>query len=281
MASLFPSGPKLPEFASLLVKGSYHPSAPIHLALSHAAHFPGTRTLLITPSRQTMVLALQNYNDDWISTHSGKGKTLDLASLATAYYPPSPAHLALLLTILSTDDRRPSLNPTTTLDRPPSLIILHELSAYFLPDVHANPNGHSWTLSSYMTLVVRAFSSFAALSSTQSDSPRISLALFDSQLDQLKLPVLRHPAAEENKSPSRLENVAFFVQKYFDLVAVFEEDTMFLNSSQEEENEELGRPRRNQMQLFRSSKLTPIETLRWIEQVSNQNSGGVQFLWDR
>jgi hypothetical protein len=71
---------------------------------------------------------------------------------------------------------------------------------------------------------------------SDSDSPRISLALFDSQLDQLKLPVLRHPAAEENKSPSRLENVAFFVQKYFDLVAVFEEGLFMFSFSTSYEN---------------------------------------------
>ncbi|KAK7000986.1 hypothetical protein R3P38DRAFT_3050677 [Favolaschia claudopus] len=33
MASLFPAGPVLPEFKSLVVKGPYHPSAPAECAL--------------------------------------------------------------------------------------------------------------------------------------------------------------------------------------------------------------------------------------------------------
>ncbi|KAJ7129368.1 hypothetical protein C8R44DRAFT_776629 [Mycena epipterygia] len=134
MPSLFPSGPELPDFRSLVVKGAYHPSAPVHLALSNAAKCPETRTLLITPSRQAMADALRDYNDEWISVHSGRGNVLELSSCITVFYPPSPAHFAYLMTMLSTDDQSPSLHPTTTLDRPPSLVILHELSAYFLPD---------------------------------------------------------------------------------------------------------------------------------------------------
>jgi hypothetical protein len=55
----------------------------------------------------------------------------------------------------------------------------------------------------------------------------ISFALFDSQLDRLKLPVLRSPrisnASEEDAEQSpRLESVAGLVQKYFEWVAVFD-----------------------------------------------------------
>jgi len=35
--------------------------------------------------------------------------------------------------------------------------------------------------------------------------------------------------------------VAYFVQQYFDLVAVFKEDEFFISSSQEDENQELSR----------------------------------------
>ncbi|KAJ7490293.1 hypothetical protein B0H11DRAFT_2009945 [Mycena galericulata] len=281
MPSLFPSGPQLPEFKSLIVKGSYHPSAPIHLALSHTANFPTTRTLMITPSREEMALALQNYNDNWISVHSGEGNVLDLSSCITVFYPPTPAHFSFLMSMLSIDDRNSSLNPTTTLDRPPSLIILHDLSAYFWLDVQDNPNGHPWTLSSYLTLVARTLASFAALSPAESRmSSSIALALFDSQLDRLKLPILKHPTATANKPPSKPENVAFFVQKYFELVAVFDEDEMFLNSSQEDENEGVDRQHRNRVQFFRQKQNEAFEIHRWVEQV-DASSGGVVFLWDR
>ncbi|KAJ6539658.1 hypothetical protein B0H19DRAFT_1180020 [Mycena capillaripes] len=280
MASLFPSGPPLPDFKSLVVKGPYHASAPVHLALSHSANVPATRILMITPSRETMAAALREYNDDWISMHSGEGKTLELSSCTTVFYPPSPAHFAYLVSMLSTDVQSQSLNPTTILDQAPSLIILIELSAYFLSDVETNPNGHPWTLSSYMTLVARTLASFAALSSaasgTTTPSADISLVLFDSQLEHLKLPVLKHPSTG-TKKPPKLENVAFFVQKYFDLVAVFEEDDeMFLNSSQEDE-QAMDAQRRNRMRIFRGGNEV-FETYRWVERMGS--SGGTIFVWD-
>ncbi|KAJ6628951.1 hypothetical protein B0H10DRAFT_1717495, partial [Mycena sp. CBHHK59/15] len=122
--------PQLPEFKSLVVKGPYHPSAPIHLSLSYNVGAPAGQILFITPSRQAIVKALQNYKDDWISLHSGQGKILELSSCVRVFYPPSPAHLSVLMAMLTTDDQSACLNPTATLDQPPSLVILHELSAY-------------------------------------------------------------------------------------------------------------------------------------------------------
>ncbi|KAJ7241954.1 hypothetical protein B0H12DRAFT_1133167 [Mycena haematopus] len=280
MASLFPSGPTLPDFKSLVVKGPYHPSAPIHLALSHSANFPDTGILIITPSRDTWAAALRDHNDDWISAHSGKGSVLKLSSCTTVFYPPSPAHFAYLVAMLTTDDQ--SQDPTTILEQAPSLVILIELSAYFLSDVRANPNGHPWTLASYMTLVARTLASFASLSSPSepsTPSSEIALVLFDSQLDQLKLPVLKHPTAGGNRKTSKPENAAFFVQKYFYMTAVFEEDDeFFLNSSQEDEHEMDGL-RRNCMQIFHRGQNSPFETQRWVERPGG-SSGGTIFVRD-
>lgn len=128
---------------------------------------------------------------------------------------------------------------------------------------------------------------------TSAPSTDIALVLFDSQLDNLKLPVLKHPPAAGNKKASKLEHVAFFVQKYFELVAVFEEglfhfvvdlklelhrhtDDMFLNSSQEDENEALDRQRRNRMQIFRHNQNEAFETHRWVER-PDVNSGSIHF----
>jgi len=278
MASLFPSGPALPDFKSLIVKGSYHPSAPIHLSLSHSTNFPDTRILMITPSRETMAAALRDHNDEWMSVHSGEGKILQLSECTTVFYPPSPAHFAYLVSMLTTEDHAQSLNsPTTILEQAPSLVILIELSAYFLSDVQTNPNGHPWTLSSYMTLVARTLASFAALSSPGSSD--IALVLFDSQLDHLKLPVLKNPTNGANRKPSKPENVAFFVQKYFDMIAVFEEDDeFFVNSSQEDETE-MDAQQRNRMHIFRRGQNVPFETQRWVERPGGSN-GGTVFIWD-
>jgi hypothetical protein len=57
---------------------------------------------------------------------------------------------------------------------------------------------------------------------TPTPSTDIALVLFDSQLEHLNLPVLKHPTTGGHK-PNKLENVAFFVEKYFDTMAVFAE----------------------------------------------------------
>lgn len=73
------------------------------------------------------------------------------------------------------------LNPKTTLAVPPSLLILHEPSAYFLSEETGNTDScapsfsnpgtvqtilqrSKWTLSSYMALVTHALSSVTFLS---------------------------------------------------------------------------------------------------------------------
>jgi hypothetical protein len=83
MSTLFPdslSGPNLPPFRTFLVKGSYHPSAPIHLCLSHTCTRPRSKTLLLTPSRSNFMRSLAEFNDDWLSMHSGHGKLVELSS---------------------------------------------------------------------------------------------------------------------------------------------------------------------------------------------------------
>ena len=69
---LFDAGPELPEFRSGLFKGPFHPTAPFFLSISHAAQ-TNESVLFITPSRQSLISALQTYNDERLATaaHSG------------------------------------------------------------------------------------------------------------------------------------------------------------------------------------------------------------------
>jgi hypothetical protein len=81
MPSLFPHpGPQLPSFKTLLVKGNYHPSAPIHLSLSLITRLNDSEAVIITPSRQKFATALQEYNDEWLTSNSGLGATTCLSS---------------------------------------------------------------------------------------------------------------------------------------------------------------------------------------------------------
>jgi hypothetical protein len=81
MTTVFPlPSPTLPEFTTLLLKGPYHASAPIHLCLTHLANRPGSRAVLLTPSRENFVAALRNFNDDWLNECGGYGAVSQILS---------------------------------------------------------------------------------------------------------------------------------------------------------------------------------------------------------
>lgn len=75
-------GPPLPNFRTLLIKGQYHASAPIHLALSYLAESsdPNAEVIFITPSREAIVRALHTHNDDWLVMNSGCGDVTALSA---------------------------------------------------------------------------------------------------------------------------------------------------------------------------------------------------------
>ncbi|KAK0206155.1 hypothetical protein DFS33DRAFT_563197 [Desarmillaria ectypa] len=227
MLSLFPGfEPQLPPFTSLLIQGPYHASAPIHLALSHTSQANSSSAIFLSPSRQLVTVALKEYNDSWLATHSGQGRVSEMSSRVKMLYPPTPTHLAFLLASFEVPQQGSAhiLHPKTTLDAPPGLIILHELSAYFLPDVESNPTSHPWTVSSYMSLVVRALS-FATFLSSESPGGT-SVVLFDSQLHRLKLPVVKQDYHYDNggQNCACSEAVGPLMQKYFQTVGTFGQD---------------------------------------------------------
>ncbi|KAA1466275.1 hypothetical protein DENSPDRAFT_831072 [Dentipellis sp. KUC8613] len=81
MSSLFPlPSPLLPPFDSLLLKGKYHASAPIHLCLTHLSSHPGTKAIVLTPSRQKWLQALCDFNDDWLNECGGYGAVSHILS---------------------------------------------------------------------------------------------------------------------------------------------------------------------------------------------------------
>ncbi|KAH9899787.1 hypothetical protein C8Q73DRAFT_743639 [Cubamyces lactineus] len=131
MTTLFPQPcPELPAFQSLLVKGPYHASAPFHLALSHATLHPDDKIILLTPNRGLVKDSLVELNDEWLRRNSGHGNVSAAARRIEIFYPPTLAHLRLLLSMLH--EYHDTLHDQkTTLDAAPSLLILHEISSYF------------------------------------------------------------------------------------------------------------------------------------------------------
>ncbi|KAG0705466.1 hypothetical protein DFH29DRAFT_906622 [Suillus ampliporus] len=222
MARMFPSSdPCLPPYKSLIVQGDYHPSAPIHLCLSAPT---GAKALLLSSSRQALIHSLREYNDEWLLTESGTGNTCHSSSKVDIFYPPTPNHLVALLSAFRAQEasKPVPVDAKATLDSVPSLLVLHELSAYFLPMNENKPH----TIASYLLLVTHAL----ALANFLSPEPQtpMRLTLFDSQLDKLKLPVLRAPTfsmfngEESSDETSRPESVAFLAHRYFEWAGTFD-----------------------------------------------------------
>lgn len=81
MASFFPSsGPTLPDFRTLLVKGNYHASAPIHLSLSYVHAHDAAKVLLISPSRARFMTEMKQLRDSWTNEHGGDGQVARAAN---------------------------------------------------------------------------------------------------------------------------------------------------------------------------------------------------------
>jgi hypothetical protein len=163
-------------------------------------------------------------------------------------------------------------NLRTTLDVAPSLMVLHEFSLYFLDD--NNPE-KSPTVSSYLSLVTHAISALAFLSrehgyTSQTYLTRIEhltvfsagstvIALFDSKLDRLKLPILKAPSKStyqfEEEDPGWVpesEDVAPFVQNYFEWIAICEMEPVADRTRQ-----------KSRMQLRRAMPTSDEEILCW------------------
>ena len=74
MTTIFPPpSPTLPAFRTLLIDGKYHPSAPVHLCVSHLAQSDGKQAVLLHPSRDKFASALKEVNDAWLNEHGGEG----------------------------------------------------------------------------------------------------------------------------------------------------------------------------------------------------------------
>ncbi|KAI0720198.1 hypothetical protein C8T65DRAFT_705824 [Cerioporus squamosus] len=160
MASLFPRPcPQLPDYLSLLVKGLYHASAPVHLLISHTADDPEARAILLTPRRDAIKNDLVDLNDAWISEYSGHGRNAAAAQRIEMFYPPSLAHLRLLLSMLHEYDDVLH-HAKTTLDTAPTLLVLHEISDYF------TAQSSDATVSAYLSVIT------SAMALTASWSPR-------------------------------------------------------------------------------------------------------------
>jgi hypothetical protein len=79
--------PELPVTKSLLIKGEYHPSVPIHFCISHLSHVNDEDTaVFITPSKESFVQTLVAYNDRWLGKYGGSGEVAAKLSRVKALF---------------------------------------------------------------------------------------------------------------------------------------------------------------------------------------------------
>lgn len=77
MATIFPlPAPELPTFHTIVFSGPFHPSAPIHLMLSHNLRDPRGKAIFISPSRSSFLGDLAKFDDEWLNIHGGDGRTM-------------------------------------------------------------------------------------------------------------------------------------------------------------------------------------------------------------
>ncbi|KAH7343335.1 hypothetical protein B0J17DRAFT_713518 [Rhizoctonia solani] len=128
--SIFPTSTSsnLPlDFSSLVIQGPYPPSAPIHLCPK------SNKPVLISSSSKHLSSQLEEYNDAWLHEHAMSGAVAEHLHQTDIFYPPTHKHFRLLLARLrtySTPSSESDMKAFTT--RVPTLLILHELSRYFL-----------------------------------------------------------------------------------------------------------------------------------------------------
>ncbi|KAF8605396.1 hypothetical protein BDV93DRAFT_554766 [Ceratobasidium sp. AG-I] len=191
----------LPNFRSLIIQGPYPPSAPLHLCLSHLTPGPPSlKALLLSSSSTYLSNKLEEYNDAWLIEHAGSGAIAEHLHQIDIYYPPTHQHLRLLLARLRTFstsgiDADSETDMKTCITRAPTLVVLHELSRYFispvLPEGSEAPEPELPTLSTYMQLVMDAIASLKFLHTSTKPLTPPRLVLFDTALGSLVLPIFR------------------------------------------------------------------------------------------
>ncbi|KAF8192436.1 hypothetical protein BJ912DRAFT_1094791 [Pholiota molesta] len=306
--SLFPQpAPSLPPFSTLLIAGPYHPSAPVHLAYSSSG--PKSPVLLLCPSRATFKEDMLRFNDSWLNAHSATGKHSELASYVSIFYSPTSVHLSLLLSMFHVPRSGSALaesTPKTAQAVPPGLVILTEPSRYFLSpgaaEMSSCKRSYAVLISEFGQSRVhldikpdKVFGLDSVLLRKTHTDPSFSgdhppkFALFDSQLENLKLPLLSEPslrlgddqAADEQPG---LTPVLPLVENLFQWICIFEDDDSYVPSSQGEEmNSEEGV--RKQLRMYRRDQNGEDDErlYHWIERRCKSRFSKLEeteFKWD-
>jgi len=151
-------------------------------------------------------------------------------------YPPSPAHLCLLLSVFCAE--RPDILANVTFSTPRrrawDVIMLLEPSQYFFASdggsqcVHHNReilsvlmNLMNRSLSSYLTLIQRSLACISRLTSPPSRPPKF--VLFDSRLHDLKLPMTKEPMEAGDADGFHQVHALPLVETYFQMTGIFED----------------------------------------------------------
>ncbi|KAG8885087.1 hypothetical protein FRB97_002252 [Tulasnella sp. 331] len=184
-----PPSASLPNFHRLLVKGKYPPTAPLYLCLSdvEASQTSGGPLILCCGLQDVCTNVLTESNDDWLNAHGGTGRVAHNLSRIRMMYPPTFAHVQLILSLLQSKAGKGS-DPRIALDPPPSLIVLVDPST--LIRAEASP-----TVSSFLLIVSEAVACLNSLNAREASRP-LRLVIFDKGYDELEFAI--SPALHPN-----------------------------------------------------------------------------------
>ncbi|WVF71433.1 hypothetical protein IAT40_006237 [Kwoniella sp. CBS 6097] len=104
----------------------------------------GERVLIVSGSRGDTIDQLVEEDEDWLRNYGGHFQVLQKLRRIDMRYCPTPAHLNLLLTLLSeSTERIPSRTDTAALPQLvplPSVVVLHDIAGLFMVDEEADEN---------------------------------------------------------------------------------------------------------------------------------------------
>ncbi|KZO98043.1 hypothetical protein CALVIDRAFT_51875 [Calocera viscosa TUFC12733] len=272
--------PELPPYLTLLLTGILSPPCPLHLALAHLASQPGathgrSRVLIVTArSQDTFERKLRAYDDAWLNENSLKGRWAPLLACIEIFYSKTPVELRQVLSLLRPssllNSQLPGAPSKAVLDVIPSLVILHDLSAWFIGEMRKP----SHALSNYLELVSMGLDFARYLNQLQEGAEPTRLALIDGKLCDLCLPVVGQTPekADATKTASddaphdveqmkqKLEPLLPVISKYFDWVGCVEKCSVPSPSAAEEDYPSHPQLSMRRLKLHRSTSLSGLST---------------------
>ncbi|WVN88264.1 uncharacterized protein L203_103465 [Cryptococcus depauperatus CBS 7841] len=228
-------GPTKPLDSPLQILGPLPPTAPLHLALDYIASqdrwqssygldrsalrptavttdsnrlgaetVKTTKALVITGNKRQYQYSIEHEDEDWMRSHGGSFAVIQKLKKIDMRYCPSPKHLQLLLSLVSSvESGKTSNGESVVVDSPPGLIILWDIAGLFMADGHLSDQGRQnifkpgTCISDYLNTLAAARATVDHFSKSCPSAKNSLLVVFEPRLTlDMTLPVQAALSAE-------------------------------------------------------------------------------------